>query len=140
MLAHLSPVTDTSTVSTARATFTGCRFVSNTSNKTSIDPLGFLRQQRTQLLRLGSCWQPYNPNFHGAELVPRLWESLRFPRLAGSDTKIIIQRLKLLICKDCMSKMLSYHVRIHEGLTFEREGCWGFPSISNHAVEVSSKV
>ncbi len=38
-------------------------------------------------------------------LVPELRESLRVPRSAGSDTKIIIQRLKSLFCKDYVSKV-----------------------------------
>ena len=55
---------------------------------------------RTQPLSFASQLEPYISDFHGAELVPELRESLRFPRSAGSDTNVIIQRMKPLLSKD----------------------------------------
>ena len=79
------PVTDTSTASTARATSTGCRFVSK--YPTSTEPAEILRSSqafeetskdatlpscRTQPLSFASQLEPYISDFHGAELVPEL--------------------------------------------------------------------
>ena len=149
-----SPVTDTSTVSTTRATSTGCTgltswrtcvarqplfFVSNRSNKTSTDPAEILRSSqalevsskdatlpscRTQPLSFASQLEADIPDFQCAELIPELWESLRFPQSAGSNTNFIVQRLEPLRHKGFVSKAC----RICK-LFGHRRGAvsWGFP-------------
>ncbi len=107
------PVTDTSTVSTARATSTGCFFVSNKSNKTSTDAAKILPSCRTQPLSFAFQLEPYIPDFQGAKTFLKPWEFLWFPQLTGSNTNIIIQRLKAIPYKDFASKLLSYRARFH---------------------------
>ena len=65
-----SPVTDTSTASTARATSTGCLFVSK-KYKTYTDTVKILPSHRTQPLSVAFWLEPAISDFRGAFIVSR---------------------------------------------------------------------
>ena len=96
------PVSDTSTVSTARATSTGCFLL----QRRLTDTAEILRNHRTQPLSFAFWLQPYIPDCHGAKAFLELWEFLWFPHSTGRNTKCIIHRLKPLFLKILNSELL----------------------------------